>query len=117
MKSLIRALTLWLLLAALPFQGFASASMLLCGAPAVTAPAAMPEGHDHASMLAEAGDSHSDADCCATHACCISAALAFAFPRPSVEPQLASRIRLADPFPPQPVDLAVPERPPRPVFA
>ncbi|MBB3219452.1 hypothetical protein [Pseudoduganella umbonata] len=71
MKALLRTLLLWFLLAGVPLQGFASATMLLCGpqpvsarttatssatseAQAVTMQAAMhADGHhDHAAMLA-----------------------------------------------------------------
>jgi hypothetical protein len=65
MKALLRSLLLWFLLAAVPFGGFASATMLLCApqrvlaqAPAPAHPAhpvqhAMAAGHhDHAAMLA-----------------------------------------------------------------
>jgi hypothetical protein len=127
MKSLIRFIALWLVLVALPFQGFASASMLLCGAadpgnPAVQA--AQGADHDHAAMLAtaqQAGDE--DAHCAASsHSgamsdCCVGAALAYALPQPASQLQLAQRLRLPEPVPPSPVDLALPKRPPRALIA
>jgi hypothetical protein len=102
MKALFRSLLLWLLLLALPFQGVASASMLLCtpsGAaaqPASQAQAqAMPAGHDHAAMLAAAkahspaadavhggadhdgasGHAQGGAKCGTPGACCVGASL------------------------------------------
>ncbi len=52
MNVAFRTLVVWLMLLALPLQGFASASMLLCGPVTATAAAqAMPAGHDHAAML------------------------------------------------------------------
>lgn len=57
MPAAIRILFAWLLLAALPLQGFAAATTLLCGpahhGAAAAAPAAGLPGHHHA-----AGDSH-----------------------------------------------------------
>jgi hypothetical protein len=55
MKALLRTLLLWFLLAAVPLQGFASATMLLCAPqPAPAMHEAMPADgpHDHAAMLA-----------------------------------------------------------------
>lgn len=56
MKGVLRTLLLWFLLAGVPLQGFASATMLLCG-PQAADPgrydAARAQGHhDHAAMLA-----------------------------------------------------------------
>jgi len=107
--TLRRFLVVWLLVLALPFQGIASASMLLC-APAlpsapVTAHASMQamdgKPHDHAAMLRamaaagqqHAGDQHGGHDhdghdhggksrTCAD--CCVGAALA-----PAMLPVLA----------------------------
>ena len=64
-----RILLAWLLMAALPMQGFAAASMLFCGmgtqhhgAPAADAP------HDHAAMLGQATVEHVQASAMgATH--------------------------------------------------
>lgn len=61
--SRIRILLTWLILAALPLQGFAAASMLICGADAgsqvhqgrLASVAAVPPAHDHA------GHSHTNA--------------------------------------------------------
>ncbi|WP_342114924.1 hypothetical protein [Pseudoduganella sp. OTU4001] len=110
MKSVIRVIALWLMLVALPFQGFASASMLRCGA-----------AHDHSAMQAVAADSQHDcgssAKCSSMGDCCLGAALAYATPQAAAQPQPVTRLRLADPEPPQPVDLALPKRPPRAVLA
>jgi hypothetical protein len=125
MKSVIRVFALWLMLAALPFQGFASASMLLCGAalPPVRTAVAAPD-HDHAAMLAAAQASDDDAAHCAGEPggdamgdCCLGAALAPASPQAAARPQRAERLRLPEPVPPLPVDLALPKRPPRPILA
>jgi hypothetical protein len=124
MKSMIRVIALWLMLVALPFQGFASASMLLCGTAKPVAQA-MPEGpHDHAAMLASAPHDGDKAAHCggsqhgsAMGACCVGAAPAYAMPQAASQPQLAERLRLPEPVPPLPVDLALPKRPPRAILA
>jgi hypothetical protein len=46
--SLLRLVIAWLVMAALPLQGIAAASMLFCGGAAHSASAA-PHGHDHAA--------------------------------------------------------------------
>jgi hypothetical protein len=55
--SLLRLVVAWLLMAALPLQGMAAASMLFCGAPAAArvAQTASHQGH-HASMGMSAHD-------------------------------------------------------------
>src|SRR4051812_131265 len=86
MIVVLRSLIVWLMLLALPYQGYASATMLLCVAPVTTAgPAehgAMPSGpHDHAAMMAQAheggksshGAAHGGVKCGGT-ACCAAAA-------------------------------------------
>lgn len=124
MKSLIRLLALWLMLVALPFQGFASASMLLCGAGA----AATALHADHPGMQAASADggdhsADSTAHCAgSSHGgvmgdCCVAAALAYALPQPAAQPTLAERLRLPEPAAPSPVDLALPKRPPRAILA
>lgn len=123
MKSMIRVIALWLMLVALPFQGFASASMLLC---ATASPAKVVQGgqHDHAAMLASAQqDGDNGAHCAgsphgsAMGDCCVGAALAYALPQPASHLQLAERLRLPEPVAPMPVDLALPKRPPRAILA
>lgn len=79
MKALLRTLLLWFLLAGVPVQGFATTTMLLCGAgPAAAMAAVVPHHathhatdratvpqaggrHDHAAMLA-ARHGHAAAD-------------------------------------------------------
>jgi hypothetical protein len=61
MKAVFRSLLLWLLLLAIPFQGVASAGMLLCApgpGPAQASAPLMAAGHDHAAMLAAAAEAH-----------------------------------------------------------
>lgn len=114
MKSVIRVIALWLVLVALPFQGFASASKLLCGAAQPAARMAQGGHHDHAAMQAAA--QHDGAGSChggAMGDCCVGAALAYALPQAASHPQLAERVRARDPVAPLPVDLALPKRPPR----
>jgi predicted lipid-binding transport protein (Tim44 family) len=138
MKALFRSLLLWLLLLALPFQGVASASMLLCAPLAAAAqPAsqaqAMPAGHDHAAMLAAAkthnpaadaaqsgaghdsagGHGQSGAKCGTPGACCVGASLvadiSVAVPSmPSGSQPVPFRARIL-----RAVDLAGFERPPK----
>ena len=124
MKSVIRVIALWLMLVALPFQGVAAARMLLCGpampaAPAVNA--AQGAHHDHAAMQASGRHGHqSDAGNCRGGAmgdCCVGAALAYALPHAAPHLRLAERVRLGEPVPPLPVDLALPKRPPRATLA
>jgi len=58
MTTLLRSLVVWLMLLAVPFQAFASATMVPCaprthdGAPQM----AMASGHDHAAMMADGHD-------------------------------------------------------------
>lgn len=130
MTVLLRSLIVWLMLLALPYQGYASATMMLCIAPATAAAgssthAAMPSGpHDHAAMMAAQAQQHGD-DGHSTHngtkcggtACCAAAApvLIFAVDVPS--PLLVSAaIPFYSDFLPA-VDLAHPERPPQGLHA
>ncbi len=55
--SLLRLALLWLVMAALPLQGFAAASMLFCG-PSGHASAAQQDSHDHASHSQDGGHKH-----------------------------------------------------------
>jgi len=126
MKSMIRVIALWLMLVALPFQGFASASMLLCGPAKPAAQAAQGGHHGHAVAQASGHHGHDQHDDQAGQGgchgstmgdCCVGAALAYALPQAASHPQLAERLRLRDPVPPLPVDLALPKRPPRATLA
>ena len=148
MNTILRSLIVWLVLLAVPFQGFASAAMLACGpehaTPAgVTVPDAAHghdavhgashgaahaaaqdmSGHDHASTAHDGPDKPDSSEhanghaCSACSACSIGAAIA-----PAVLPALAVHAPalltapFADGHVPS-VDLALPERPPRPLPA
>lgn len=126
MTVLLRSLIVWLMLLALPYQGYASATMLLCAAPATvatagsSAPAAMSAApHDHAAMMAaqshkdHAGKStHSGMKCGGT-ACCATAAPALsATEGMPLLPLVSVTIPFYSDFLPA-VDLAHPERPPQ----
>ena len=51
MKRFVRCFVMWLLVLALPAQGFAASTMLLCGAGHHGASQADDGGHDHASHM------------------------------------------------------------------
>ncbi|MEO7581218.1 MAG: DUF2946 family protein [Massilia sp.] len=139
MKKLVKLLIVWIMLLAVPLQGFASATMMLC-APEAAAASAMPRvGHDHQAMLAAQdsahhhrhvvaahdaaageGDSHAGkADhhgagkCGACSTCCYGAAMAPSnvLPVGSAGPAFET-IPFAAGHAPA-VDLAGPERPPQ----
>lgn len=143
MNTLLRTLTLWLVLLAVPFQGVAAAAMLGCGvgdmghpAPASSAAADMGAEHAHHGMhggqhhampAADAGadaddghhspQHHGNAKCGACSACSIGAAIV---PAPVLALPVHAPPRLAAPFSAgllPSVDLALPERPPRFVLA
>ncbi|MRX10281.1 hypothetical protein GJ697_20820 [Pseudoduganella sp. FT25W] len=124
MTVLLRSFVVWLMLLALPYQGYASAQMLLCVAPATThAAMAMPSGpHDHAAMMAaqtkqEQGSSSHATMKCSGSACCAAAAplLALELAAPAL-PSVSRVIPFYSDFLPA-VDLAHPERPPQGYFA
>ncbi|MBV7534313.1 hypothetical protein KW842_00900 [Duganella sp. sic0402] len=135
MTVLFRSLVVWLVLLALPYQGYASAQMMLCLAPASAAASAghaamaMPSGpHDHAAMMAEqakAASTASHADGASSHssmkcsgsACCAAAApvLTWEVTEPAL-PVAARIIAFYSDFLPA-VDLAHPERPPQGRYA
>ena len=140
MNSLLRTVIVWLVLLAVPFQGFAAAAMLGCAgghlpAPVVTTVAtpaadlhaqhamhamhAMDDGASHAAATAhDGGDGHGmqhhgSAKCGACAACSIGAAMA---PAPALALAVHAPPLLAVPFAAghvPSVDLALPERPPR----
>ncbi len=138
MSILLRTLVVWLLLLALPYQGYASATMLLCAqAPAVASSASSASAlHDHAAMLAAQahgqparhiqalqhsqhsqhdghGMSGHDGVKCSAGACCLGAALAPTF---TVSLPALAAGSSAIPFFPDflpAVHLAHPERPPQ----
>lgn len=118
MTVVLRSLLLWLMLLAVPFQGYAAAAMPC--APAIAA-AQQAATHDHAAMLAsqqasahESGKAVHDGSKCGKAAACCSAA-ALAPPLPSVAAPLPDG-SAAIPFTADwqaTVHLAQPERPPQ----
>jgi len=134
MTALLRFLVVWLLLLAMPFQAYASATMMPCASQTHDSKSSMTmaraHDHDHAAMPAAmahdgavANQLHHDhhADHCATRhakcdcaACCVGAVLASTSTL-AVMPMLD---KLSEPpalyadFLPA-VDLALPERPPQ----
>lgn len=129
MNILVKSLIVWLMLVAIPFQGFASASMLLCApmqAPAMEMAASTDHDH-HAMLMAQAMEpdsaapadghdaaNHHDGGKCNTCAsCCFGAAMAPAgiARLPAESPQLAAFHFEAGHV--ARVDLALPERPPQ----
>ena len=127
-QTVLNTLLVWLLLLAVPFQGFASATMLLCAPMTVqTVDAgmhAMPAGHDHQAMLAaQAGsddaagsaatDHHATSKCNSCASCYLGAAMAPAHPAFfAVVPQPCTAQPVEPTFIAM-VDLALPERPPQ----
>ena len=129
MTVLLRSLIVWLMLLALPYQGYASAMMQLCAVPAQATMAA--GAHDHAAMMAAGahGDDgvnahhHGGAKSahggmkCGGSACCAAAAPVPApvMTVPSLSP-VSAMIPFYSRFLPA-VDLAHPERPPQGIHA
>lgn len=131
MNKLLQSLIVWILLLAVPLQGFAAATMMLCE-PQVAEAAAMPgAAHDHQAMLAAQAAAHHDqavsghegdggkhdrqagGKCGACSTCCYGAAMAppTSLPMSSGAPAFES-IPFAAGHAPT-VDLAGPERPPQ----
>lgn len=132
MKALLRSLLPWFLLAAVPFGGFASATMLFCGpvhgsplpvmssTPALSAPMAHAEGHCAEGDVPPVQDTGHDkgheqahAKCASATACCAGAPLAPALP---ATPSLPAGRDAIVPFVPAAlaaVHLAGLERPPK----
>jgi hypothetical protein len=125
MNVLFRSLIIWLMLLALPYQGYASAQMMLCVVPAQAS--AMPAGpHDHAAMLAaqnqqnqhaqhqssdDSSSKHTNMKCSGS-ACCAAAAPILALELPAAVVPAAIAVAFYSGFLPA-VDLAHPERPPQ----
>lgn len=121
MHKLFKALIVWLMLVAIPFQGFAAASMLTCAPVRVAAGASV----EHCAMMAMAshartadGDDgaahHADAKCSTCASCCLGAALAPSVPvvrMPGFMPAVTVCHGADDEV--ARVDLALPERPPK----
>lgn len=134
MNVLFRSLVVWLMLLALPYQGYASAQMMLCVVPAKAAAVMeMPAGpHDHAAMLAmqaehaghaehaEHAGHRSGHDGSADHtnmkcsgaACCAAAAPILSLLLPAAVLPTTSCVPFYSDYLPA-VDLAHPERPPQ----
>lgn len=128
MKNLLKSLLVWLMFAAIPFQGFAAASMLACS-PTVAVPMtvhAAPVAHKHCDDMTtaraapqasphDAPSHHHTAGKCNTCAsCCFGAVMAPPVPSlhvPGETPQVDANP--ADNGPVATVDLALPERPPK----
>lgn len=129
MNNLLKALIVWLMLVAIPFQGFATASMLPC-APGQAAPAMAPEhcammatmmpahahvqAQEHAASAHAAAHDHAGGKCSACASCCFGAVMAPPMPAvqaPLATPALAVHHRADGPV--AAVDLALPERPPK----
>lgn len=122
MKALLRLLVLWLLLAGVPLQGFASATMLLCAPRADVNAHAAPvhdEHHAHADM--HAGMEHdktathhgSDMKCASAAFCCTGAPLASTMSMPPPAPAGSCAPIPFETTAPPAVDLAGLERPPK----
>ena len=138
MRSVFHTLLIWLMLLAVPVQGFAAASMLLCE-PIVVSNAASANAHahhhDHAQMSADhasadqlSGNSnhahhhqqtsnhHTAAKCGACAACCIAVAMtapaAAALPHMHVD---SERITALNTFPSSVIPV-YPDRPPKASF-
>ncbi|MEV4781850.1 hypothetical protein [Burkholderia sp. LMU1-1-1.1] len=128
--TLLRTFIVWLLLLALPYQGYASAAMMLClpAAPAAAEQMSMPAGsHDHAAMMAAMQDQHQEASSdqsahaghshggikCGGAACCVAGA---PFMAQTIAVPVLPAVSSAIPFHSEilrAVDLAHPERPPQ----
>ena len=141
MHRFIKTFLLWLLLAALPLQGFAAAMQLSCGPtkhaadPGMTAVVSVSHGHhDHAAPAhhhdADAhpattpapadhasGDGHAASSCSACSACCVGA---IALPvNPIVTPVYSASVPAVPVFPVPLADF-IPgglERPPKTLTA
>jgi hypothetical protein len=123
-KAIIRSLIVWVVLLAVPFQGFASAAMLGC-APATPAKAtghhaAMADAahaHHGTHQMVAGDDAHTpgqhDSKCSNCASCCLGAAIA---PTTVAAVTMHAAPTLSVPFDDGPlpsVDPDHPERPPR----
>lgn len=135
MKTILKSLLVWLLLLAVPFQGFASATMLVC-APLSSAPVAVTktalslgdarsaatEESEHCAAMAngrgddagtEKSSHHANSKCNSCASCHVGAALASSdASRITLETQQFSSIPFDLGFVAV-VDLDFPERPPQ----
>jgi hypothetical protein len=126
MKSVCQTILIWLMLLAVPVQGFAAASMLLCEPIVVSHSGSSPPHHHEQTQLSQDGEhahhhqhtgKHHTADKCgACAACCI--AVAMTAPASAVLPQMhidSERIAALDAFPSSVVP-DYPDRPPQASF-
>ncbi|HZX27561.1 MAG TPA: hypothetical protein VFF16_10850 [Telluria sp.] len=120
MKPVLKVLLVCLLLCAVPLQGFAAATMLLCAPARAAAPAraVQPDAdscHSAEGKHAGAGAEHHCASCAA---CSVGPAIAPAWGAPLAGPLAPAFLPI--PFQSRHVPDALnrlPERPPRPTFA
>ena len=126
MKNLLKSFIVWLMLVAIPFQGFAAASMLTCAPVQVAVQTAMPAGHcdtmqaapQHHAGAKQADTSsahhHSAGKCNTCASCCFGAAMAPSTPVARVPGETCVLADFARPRVNVPkVDLDLPERPPK----
>lgn len=120
MKTLLKSFIVWLMLVAIPFQGFAAAGMLTrAPAPVVAAMAPghcaeMAALHDDGSAQHGSAHHHTSGKCTACASCCFGAVMAPPVPTvrmPGAAPAPAPFHCADDPV--AKVDLALPERPPK----
>jgi hypothetical protein len=124
-KILLKSLIVWLLLLAVPFQGFASATMLFCAPIQTPAAVTTAAGHDHHAMSmgqgaehhhdanAKAASHHDGSKCNSCASCCFGASMPPSqTSRLPVETQHFAAIPFKSGAVPT-VDLALPERPPQ----
>lgn len=119
---LLRLLLAWLLLAALPLQGVAAATMALCGTAGAAAEPALHEhahhGATHGHQAAASQQAADDSPAAAHHACSICATCCNAAALPAAVPA-SPVVAVGHPFAPGPAGPLVEqpstviERPPR----
>lgn len=135
MNAILRTLIVWLVLLALPFQGFAAAAVQPCdgiavpgAAPAIHSMAGAGMQHDHASMHHHASMQHAsqDAHHHASHAAAKCGCCPACVAGPALAPAALAHVALQSvPSAAIPFDAgrlpsihpSLPERPPRTVLA
>lgn len=123
MKTIVRTLFVWLLLLAIPFQGFAAAAMTCAhgmgGAPAEQAARAPCHGQASQAPAHDAGgDGHTqDKKCGQCAACSMGTAIAPATPAAAPDCCPCSSCPCARPVAIGTADPDLPERPPRAILA
>jgi hypothetical protein len=132
MKTVLKAFIVWFMLLAVPVQGFASVTMLLCEPLSLASSHNSSHDHagtqhDHQAMMAAAGMDHDDGGsatghhaggkCSSCASCYLGAAMTPSYPTPlPVQAPYSGVIPFASSQIPS-VDLALPERPPQSSFA